>query len=103
MGAALGSLDYVRFDQTLAAARRDIGPHPDLTQSETAHRMRRWLNAWGCRLRYPRDGDETDPFVSGVANWWADWQPRLPARGRALDRLGDPSVSVLADAYDTLG
>ena len=103
MGAALGSLDYVRFDQTLAAARRDIGPHPDLTQSETAHRMRRWLNAWGCRLRYPRDGDETDPFVSGVAHWWADWQPRLPARGRALDRLGDPSLSVLADAYDTLG
>lgn len=102
MGAALASLDYVHFDQALADARRDIGPNADLNEAEIVGRLRCWLNAWGCRLRYPREGEAMDPFVSGVETWWVDWQHRLPAPTRGLDLLGDPDLLVLADAYETL-
>ena len=62
---------------------------PAVDPAIAAHRaaLHRWLNAWGCRLRYPRPG-EPDLFDTGVAAWWGQWRPVLPAPGVALGPRG---------------
>lgn len=101
MGAYLNGLERVRFDESLASARTDIGPSCDPCDSQHARRLRRWLNAWGCRIRYPRPG-ETDFFVTGFARWWRTWGPSLPRASRTLSRLTEQDIDTLAQAYEAL-
>lgn len=106
-----------------AAGERDAADvvTPDLDLSRVEHRelLLRWLNSWGCRIRYPREGEPT-PFDSGVADWWREWRGVLPASGLAdrsdcklsglselsnqsdLSDLTDPVIDQIAAAYAAL-
>ncbi|GLX18915.1 MmcQ/YjbR family DNA-binding protein [Streptomyces lavendulae] len=84
-------------DRSWHALVADTAPGVDL--SDPAHRtaLHRWLNAWGCRLRYPREG-EPDPLDTGLAAWWA--RHTLP--GAPIAALTDREIGVLAAAYADL-
>jgi hypothetical protein len=77
----------------------ETGPAADL--SDPAHRtaLHRWLNSWGCRLRYPRPG-EPDLLADGLAEWWRRHAADLPPV--SLMALTDPQIDRLAEAYAAL-
>lgn len=85
-------------DRSWHALVADTAPGIDL--ADPAHRtaLHRWLNAWGCRIRYPREG-EPDPLDAGLASWWARHAP-LP--GAPVAGLTDREIGVLAAAYADL-
>ncbi|KIF03682.1 hypothetical protein PL81_22880, partial [Streptomyces sp. RSD-27] len=85
-------------DRSWLALRADTALGLDL--SGAAHRaaLHRWLNAWGCRIRYPREG-EPDVFGEGLARWWSR-HGDLP--GTRLAALGDREIARLATAYGEL-
>ncbi|MGC5010560.1 hypothetical protein ACLQ2R_07325 [Streptosporangium sp. DT93] len=60
-----------------------------------------WLNAWGCRLRYPREG-EPDVFCAQVAAWWERWGEHLPGPDVTLAALDDAGIEVLGACYADL-
>lgn len=70
-----------------------------LDRAEHRAALVRWLNSWGCRLRYPRPG-EPDTLGSGLASWWASWSDELPAS--SLLSLRDNEIDTLARAYHDL-
>ncbi|MFF3437248.1 hypothetical protein [Streptosporangium sp. NPDC002721] len=76
---------------------------PEVDPALAAHRraLLVWLNAWGCRLRYPREG-EHDAFCAESAAWWERWRERLPGRDAALAALGDAEIDVLGECYADL-
>jgi hypothetical protein len=102
MGAWLTSLDKVTFDQTLAFARQAIGPTCDPSNGSHAVVLREWLNDWGCRLRYPKTGDSSDPFVTNIAAWWQQFAHTLPPSVRTIDQIRDAEIEAVADAYEAL-
>ncbi|MEV6909044.1 hypothetical protein [Amycolatopsis sp. NPDC051071] len=69
--------------------------------SQAAHRtiLLRWLNSWGCRIRYPHEG-EPAPFDDGVRTWWAAWGAALPDVD--LVHLTDADIDSTAKAYSDL-
>ena len=74
---------------------------PGLNLGKAAHRelLLRWLNSWGCRIRYPRDG-EPAPFDTGIAAWWRAWRAALPPV--SLVHLSDHDIDQAASAYAAL-
>jgi hypothetical protein len=74
---------------------------PGLDLARAGHRtlLLRWLNSWGCRIRYPREG-EPAPFDTGLAAWWQEWQPALPTA--SLPDLADGDIDACAGAYAAL-
>jgi hypothetical protein len=78
-----------------------VGTDPD--PGVRAHRqaLLRWLNAWGCRIRYPGPGD-TDLFDTNVGAWWQHWGSALPAPSATLAELDDPTIDALGPAYREL-
>jgi len=74
---------------------------PALDPADPGHRtlLLRWLNSWGCRIRYPRDG-EPAPFDTGLAAWWRAAGAALPSA--SLPRLTDDEVETIAAAYTEL-
>lgn len=74
---------------------------PGLNPGRAAHRelLLRWLNSWGCRIRYPRDG-EPNVFDTGIKAWWRTWRPALPTV--SLCHLSDHDIEKTADAYAAL-
>jgi hypothetical protein len=74
-------------------------PGIDLSRAEHRTLLLRWLNSWGCRLRYPRPG-EPAPFDTGVTAWWRSWRAGLPAA--SLARLSDGAIDAAAAAYAAL-
>lgn len=74
---------------------------PAIDLSRTDHRaiLLRWLNAWGCRIRYPREG-EPAPFDTGIAAWWRSWRAALPTV--SLAHLRDCDIDATAAAYAAL-
>ncbi|MBB5857397.1 hypothetical protein ACFQ05_31315 [Amycolatopsis umgeniensis] len=69
--------------------------------SQAAHRtiLLRWLNSWGCRIRYPREG-EPAPFDEGVRAWWDTWGATLPSVD--IVHLTDAGIDTAAKAYSDL-
>lgn len=74
-------------------------PTLDLCREDHRTALLRWLNSWGCRIRYPRAG-EPAPFDTGVAAWWRDHGTELPVAH--LTALSDQDISLLARAYSEL-
>jgi hypothetical protein len=74
-------------------------PGLDLARAEHRALLLRWLNSWGCRIRYPRAG-EPAPFDTGLAAWWQEWQPGLPSA--SLPDLADGDIDACAGAYAAL-
>jgi hypothetical protein len=84
--------------QTLLGA---TAPAIDLSRPAHQQAALRWLNAWGCRIRYPRPG-EPDVAGAGLGRWWAQWSAALPAAGVTLAELADPAIDALGPAYAAL-
>ncbi|MFH8976408.1 MmcQ/YjbR family DNA-binding protein [Streptomyces sp. NPDC017890] len=70
---------------------------PDLTRPAHRTALHRWLNAWGCRLPYPREGDP-DLLGDGLAAWSA----RHPLPGTPLHGLTDSAIDAIGAAYAEL-
>jgi len=88
---------YQGVDRSWLELRRLTAPTLDLT--DPAHRtaLHRWLNAWGCRLPYPREG-EPYPLGEGLAAW----TDKHPLPDTPLPDLSDPEVDAVATAYEEL-
>src|SRR5690349_16223979 len=84
--------------QTLLGA---TAPAFDLSLPAHQQAALRWLNAWGCRIRYPRPG-EPDVAGAGLGLWWARWAAALPERGATLAELDDAAIEPLGPAYAAL-
>ena len=76
---------------------------PRLDPADTEHRraLHRWLNSWGCRIRYPQPG-EPDLFDVALAEWWTRRRRALGAVREPLAQLTDHHVRVLVGAFDDL-
>lgn len=61
--------------------------------------LHRWLNSWGCRLPYPRNGG-TAVLETELARWWEAHGDALPRR--RLAALTDADLAALARAFDDL-
>ncbi|MEF9904730.1 hypothetical protein [Streptomyces sp. P9-A2] len=61
----------------------------------------RWLNSWGCRIRYPRPG-EPDTFGPGLRAWASRWYARLPGPETRIGDLTDDAVAPLGACYADL-
>lgn len=81
---------------TLAGA---TGTSIDLSVPAQREELRRWLNRWVCRLRYPLPG-EPDLFAGSIASWWKAVGSGLPAR--PVEVLSDDDIALLADGYADL-
>jgi len=88
-------------DRSADALRAATGPAIDPSQPSHRAALHRWLNAWGCRIRYPRPG-ETDRFDLGVAEWWSRQGGQLRRIDRPLAHLTDREIGAVADAYEDL-
>ncbi|MCX5376803.1 MmcQ/YjbR family DNA-binding protein [Streptomyces sp. NBC_00091] len=84
-------------DRSWLALVADTAPGLDLSGAGHRTALHRWLNAWGCRIRYPREG-EPDPLGTGLGAWW----DRHTLPGTPLAALTDRDIARLAAAYGDL-
>lgn len=73
----------------------------DLAVPEARRALLRWLNSWGCRLRYAQPG-ETDLFDTGVRDWSARWAEALVEPRATMAELTDEQVLVVGECYADL-
>jgi hypothetical protein len=90
---------FANVDTAWKDLRAATQPALDLARAEHRVLLLRWLNAWGCRIRYPKEG-EPAPFDSGVAAWWGAWEAALPEA--QLEDLTDEAIDAAAEAYAAL-
>lgn len=86
-------------DKTWLQLLEDTKPAIDLSLPDHRTILLRWLNSWGCRIRYPRPG-EPAPFDTGAAKWWESWSAVLP--DVSLVWLTDDDIEAVASAYAEL-
>jgi len=86
-------------DSSPAVLLSATGGAADLAVAGQRDELRRWLNRWGCRLRYPQPG-EPDVFSGSLAQWWASSGSGLP--DDPVAELSDADVGTLADGYADL-
>jgi hypothetical protein len=90
---------FTNVDRTWLRLIDDTSPAIDLARADHRTILLRWLNSWGCRIRYPRAG-EPAPFDSGVLSWWLAWRPVLPQI--SLAELTDTDTKGVGEAYADL-
>ena len=88
-------------DRSWGVLMSTTGGRIDPAFAEHRRALLRWLNAWGCRIRYPRQG-EPDLFDDGLTRWWSGWGDRLPEAGTLLADLSDEAIGVLGDGFAEL-
>jgi hypothetical protein len=76
-------------------------PAADFTDAAHRRAAHTWLNAWTCRIRYPRPG-EPDVFGTGLAAWWQDWREALPPGDVAMSELTDEQLTAAGEGYAAL-
>jgi hypothetical protein len=86
-------------DQSLSRFRGSTRPDPDLLLQEHRQALLKWLNDWGCRIRYPRPGDP-GIFHQSLAGWWAS--SPLGAKIDSIRDIRDEEVDVLARSFGLL-
>ena len=94
--SALGGADR-SYDVLLAATAPTIDP------ARRVHRaaLHRWLNAWGCRIRYPLPG-EPDRFDRSLAAWWRRRNATVGPVHEPLAELSDDEIDAIAGAFADL-
>jgi hypothetical protein len=90
---------YANVDGSWHEFVERTAPGVDLGRPDHRRLMHRWLNSWGCRIRYPREG-EPDPYDAGMAAWWAEFGAALPSGRLRLATDGD--LLALGTAYAAL-
>ncbi|MEU3690277.1 MmcQ/YjbR family DNA-binding protein [Streptomyces narbonensis] len=90
---------FTGVDRSWLALRERTRPALDPARADHRDALLRWLNSWGCRIRYPREG-EPAPFDTGLAGWWATWSDALPHG--TLAGLDDAAVAAFGRAYGDL-
>jgi hypothetical protein len=90
---------FATVDRGWLAFVAATAPGVDLSAPQHRAHLLRWLNSWGCRIRYPRDG-EPAVFDDSVAGWWREHAPALPSA--SLYMLSDPEIDALGTAYAAL-
>ena len=88
-------------DRSDAELRAATSPKIDLARPDHRSALHRWLNAWGCRIRYPRTG-EVDHFDDSIASWWETERLTLEAIDRPLAQLSTDQLHALGSAYERL-
>jgi hypothetical protein len=88
-------------DRSSAAFNAATESRVDLSVAEHRVALHKWLNAWGCRIRYPRNG-EIPMFDRSLAGWWVDWHARLPRPDVTLAALNEAQIDDLAEAFGDL-
>lgn len=88
-------------DETVRAAREELGPEPDPGRAEHARRLRTWLNQWACRIGNPKPG-QPDTLASSLALWWPAARDLLPPAGLRLAELTDAQLAAVSRAYGDL-
>jgi hypothetical protein len=63
--------------------------------------LHRWLNAWGCRIAYPKDPSDR-LFDQAIGHWWAISLRHLPGPQDRLAELSDAQIEDEAAAYGDL-
>jgi hypothetical protein len=71
---------------------------PNPSKPDHAIALRVWLNAWTCRIPYPRDG--VDMLVPSLDTWWKSHRRRLA--DVPLAALDDRGIDSYANAYGEL-
>ncbi|MEZ0089553.1 hypothetical protein [Streptacidiphilus sp. EB129] len=92
---------YGSPDRSWAALLRKTEPRLDPALAEHRAALLAWLNAWGCRIRYPRPG-EPDVFDAGLADWWGRFGGRLPAAEVSMAELTDQDIDRLGECFAEL-
>jgi hypothetical protein len=90
---------FANADTTWLRLTEDTKPGIDLGRADHRQLMLRWLNTWGCRIRYPRPG-EPAPFDASLAAWWETFGDTLPQTSLTL--LSDNQIDAIAAAFDDL-
>ncbi|GAA2616269.1 hypothetical protein GCM10010425_06700 [Streptomyces spororaveus] len=88
---------FAGVDRSWWALREETGGALDLSLAAHRTALHRWLNSWGCRIRYPREG-EPDTLDAGLAAWWE----RHALAHAPLARLTPREISRFAAAYEEL-
>jgi hypothetical protein len=88
-------------DRSYEVLRAATSPKMDLARADHRHALHRWLNAWGCRIRLPREG-EPDPFDVAIESWWVGERGSLRAIHEPLAQLSDRNLRRIGAAYDGL-
>lgn len=100
--AAVGEFaGYTAAERSWERLLLATGPWVDPALAAHRRALLTWLNAWGCRLRYPREG-EPDVFCAETGAWWERWRDRLPGRDAALAQLGDAEIDAVGECYADL-
>ena len=71
---------------------------PNPSKPDHVVELRVWLNAWNCRIPYPRDG--VDLLVPSLDAWWRKHRRRL--KDVPLADLDDRRLDAYANAYEEL-
>jgi hypothetical protein len=90
---------FARADTAWLRFAEATSPAADLSLASHRDLLLRFLNAWGCRIRYPRAG-EAAPFDAALSAWWQSWRSALPQV--SLARLEDSDIDAIAAAYAAL-
>ena len=88
-------------DPSYAALLAVTGPRIDPAIAAHRQALHRWLNAWGCRIRYPKPG-EPDRFDTAMTIWWDRRGIALGKVRAPLARLSHADIQILSDAYEDL-
>ena len=91
--------NFTNVDTSWLRLLKEVEPALDLARADHRELLLRWLNSWGCRIRYPREG-EPAPFDTGAAQWWQRWHSALPQV--SLARLSDDAIDSVGAAYAAL-
>jgi hypothetical protein len=92
---------YTRTEQRWAEFRAATAPDPDLSRPEHQQAMLTWLNTAGCRIRYPKAGEE-NVFGTEAGRWWERWGASLPGQGACLVSLDDEQIELASASFGEL-
>lgn len=104
-GPSLDALASVLATSSIGGADKSVerllnatGGRPNPSKPDHVVELRVWLNAWNCRIPYPRDG--VDLLAPSLEAWWKTHRRRL--KDVPLADLDDRGLDSYANAYEDL-
>jgi hypothetical protein len=92
---------YLGPEKSWLAFTTATAPAVDFTRAAHRKAAHAWLNAWTCRIRYPRPG-EPDVFGVGLSAWWRQWRTSLPPLDVSVSELTDEQVEAAGASFAAL-